>query len=130
MKAKTVLVMLAIGCLGALLLPAGAQKGKSQKTPVSGEHIFKQHCASCHASGGNRIKATRPVAGSTQLASIVTFKNYLSAPPGHMPYYKNIVGNQKILEALYKYCKQLKASPTEAVLPPGKMHPSVDTETL
>lgn len=87
--------------------------GAEAKDKVSGEHLFQQHCASCHFGGGNKIKSGRNVAGSKQLSSLPTFKAYLSSPPGHMPHYQNLVSNPKLLKALYDYCKTLKAAPVK-----------------
>lgn len=89
-----------------MLSPCSAEKPK--KTAPSGQQLFKQHCESCHPGGGNRIKPGLELAESKQLDNIITFKDYLRRPPGHMPYYQNIVSNKDTLNALYKYCKQLK----------------------
>lgn len=102
----------------ASFLPSSANKNVQRK--MDGEQIFKQHCASCHAGGGNNIKPKHPVAGSKQLATLATFKAYLSCPPGHMPYYQNVVGNDRILEALYKYCKHLPKQRIKQVLSPDR----------
>ena len=93
----------------AFLAPSLAKKKPEPES--RGEQIFQQHCASCHSSGGNRVNPKRPLAGSKQLATLATFKSYLSNPPGHMPYYQDVVGNKDTLEALYKYCKTLKKQP-------------------
>ncbi len=78
---------------------------------VDGAAVFKQYCATCHLEGGNSIKPSRPVAESKKVANIGIFKDYLSAPPGHMPYYENLVKDKKTLEALHRYCKSLKRKP-------------------
>ena len=105
------LVLLAL--LGAGVMPSSAEPKKVEK-PVNAAHVFKQQCASCHAEGGNRIKPSRPLAGSKQLVSLANFKSYLANPPGHMPYYQNLVNDKKMLEALYTYCKSLKKAPKQA----------------
>lgn len=87
------------------------QPCRGEKKEVSGQAVFKQYCASCHAGGGNSVNAKRPLAGSSKLVSIVTFKDYLSAPPGHMPYYQAVVNDEATLSALYKYCKDLSKKP-------------------
>lgn len=97
-------VGLAVLAFGAVLLvPSHAEKTKARQ--INGKHIFEQHCSSCHAGGGNSVKPHRPIAGSKQLATLATFKGYLSAPPGHMPYYEDIVSDAATLHALYDYCK-------------------------
>ena len=102
-------LLITVVSLAAALVPSTAKEGAQRE--ISGSQVFQQHCASCHAGGGNRVKATRPVAGSKELASLATFKSYLSAPPGHMPYYQHVVNDKEKLEALYKYCKTLKPGP-------------------
>lgn len=87
-------------------------KGPSEKK-ASGEQLFKQHCSSCHIGGSNSVKESKPVAGSKELITIIKFKNYLSSPPGHMPYYQNLVNDPKLLKALYSYCKTLKVTATK-----------------
>jgi len=104
--------------LAVLTIPAFAPSLANKETDSNarGEQIFQQHCATCHAGGGNSVKAKRPLAGSKQLASLATFKAYLSAPLGHMPYYHHVIDNPKILQALYKYCKTLKNQPLKQAM--------------
>ena len=108
------LIWAAILLIGlSLLLPSAAKRNAPRS--VDGKKVFEQHCASCHAGGGNRVHPDHPVAGSKQLTAIAVFKTYLSAPPGHMPYYADVVNDQATLKALYDYCKSLKApAPKEA----------------
>jgi mono/diheme cytochrome c family protein len=89
---------------------------KDTDSIARGAQIFQQRCASCHAGGGNSVNAKRPLAGSKQLAHLATLKAYLSAPPGHMPYYQDVVENPELLQALYKYCKTLKKQPLKHAL--------------
>jgi len=93
-----------------LVLSSPAFGNKNAKKP-DGAKLFAEHCARCHAGGGNIVKSSHPIAGSQQLSSILKFKDYLSAPPGHMPYYQDIVNNKQKLESLYQYCKTLKDVP-------------------
>ncbi|CAN5473137.1 hypothetical protein BH10CYA1_BH10CYA1_49870 [soil metagenome] len=92
------------------LLPTAARK---HTKPVNGKSLFQQHCASCHQGGENKVSPNHPVANSKELATLASFKNYLANPPGHMPYYQYIVGDDAALRALYSYCKTLKSSPTK-----------------
>jgi mono/diheme cytochrome c family protein len=85
-----------------------------QHKPVTGEVLFKQYCAECHVGGGNRVRESHPIAGSKTLSSVVTFKDYLKSPPGHMPYYQSVVKNERILNALYKYCKSMPPPPIKS----------------
>ncbi len=96
--------------LTAISLPAMGKKGS--KKPDGGV-VFAQHCSKCHQGGGNIVKDKKPLAGSKQLANIIVFKAYLASPPGHMPYFQDIVGDKKTLEALYNFCKNLKEKPLE-----------------
>jgi len=98
--------------LGGLVLPTTAKPtAKSAAKVRTGEEVFKQFCANCHLGGGNRVKENHPVAGSKQLSTLAAFKSYLSAPPGHMPYYQSIVKDDKTLQLLYDYCKKLPEPP-------------------
>lgn len=116
MHKRTRLLALGLLCGAVVLQPSCSAQVKQKKN--LGEQVFAQHCASCHADGGNAVKPSHPVAGSKQLATLATFKDYLSEPPGHMPYYEHVVNDRPTLEALYKYCKQLKKpSSKQASLP-------------
>lgn len=93
---------LIISCLSAA---AGDQPIRKE---VTGKDYFQQYCASCHIGGGNLVNGTKPVAGSPVLKNLAIFQKYLENPPGHMPYYKSVVSDQKIIQKLYQYCKKLK----------------------
>lgn len=107
MSKKTLGMLTALGFISYLSL---SDVQAANEDPL-GARAFQQYCASCHTGGGNRVVTNRPVAGSDKLASIIIFKKYLSMPPGHMPYYENVVKDPKILKALYDYCKSLKKPP-------------------
>jgi len=96
----------------ALVLPSTAKPKPEPK--VDGAEVFKQYCSSCHLGGGNRVKEKRQLAGSKQLSNLPIFKSYLSSPPGHMPYYRAIVKDEKTLQALYDYCKKLPKLPIKS----------------
>ncbi len=98
-----------------ILSPSMAKKSTKK---LDGNQLFQQNCAGCHAAGENKVDPNHPVAGSKELATLASFKTYLSAPPGHMPYYEHIVNDDSTLKALYNYCKQLKKLPfKQASLP-------------
>ena len=99
----------ALVCL-LLLFNQSASAGK-KATAVDGEKAFKQYCAECHVAGGNTVKPSKPIAGSNKLATLATFKAYLEAPVGHMPYYPHLVKDPAVLKALYKYCQGLSREP-------------------
>jgi mono/diheme cytochrome c family protein len=88
-------------------LPA-TSKSKKQ---VDGKAYFQQRCASCHAGGGNLVEPARPVKNSKVLSNMESFKSYLSKPPGHMPYYDDVVKDPVMMRKLYDYCKSLKSIP-------------------
>ncbi len=107
---QTIMIALTISVM--FVQPALAEKDKPK--PATGEQIFTQHCASCHTGGGNSVNESKPIVGSKELATIGKFKSYLSNPPGHMPYYQNLVNDRKMLDALHKYCKSIKTVPKKA----------------
>lgn len=86
-------------------LISGPALGKKAHKSVDGAKLFAQYCASCHVGGGNIVKPKRGLAGSKKLENILEFKAYLSSPPGHMPYYHNVVTDKEKLSSLYEYCK-------------------------
>lgn len=106
-RREAILAFVAVASLATLVAPSTAKKA-TEKPKERGEQVYAQYCASCHAGGGNTVKPSRPVAGSKELATIGKFRGYLSAPPGHMPYYQNLVKDQATLNALFNYCKTLK----------------------
>ena len=128
MTDRQVLALLATGFLilsnlAVTSQPAVAKKeANAAKKTVNGEKVFSQLCASCHVAGGNKVNPAKPLAGSEKLKSLVSFKDYLRNPLGHMPYYKHVVTDKKTLEALYKYCKEL--SPSQQSMAPIKSSPS------
>lgn len=109
-------LVLSAAC-GSFLALASAAQAKDAAAVSFGENVFKQTCASCHPAGGNIVKARKPVAGSSKLSSLAVFKAYLTAPLGHMPYYKFVVSDPKTLKALYDYCRSLKP-PQQALAKP------------
>jgi mono/diheme cytochrome c family protein len=117
---KSVIV---VGCLIAVQSFAALSLAKSPARNIDGAKVFKQYCSECHPGGGNRVKEKRPLAGSKQLGSLALFKSYLSAPPGHMPYFQSVVNDPKTLEALYDYCKKLPDAPVNSAQMPNTQTP-------
>jgi mono/diheme cytochrome c family protein len=104
---------IAIG-LGLIIVGLGLlphSDAKEHRHKADGKEIFAQNCAGCHQAGDNQVNLNKPVAGSDKLQTLALFKQYLSAPPGHMPYYQHVVNDKKTLEALYSYCKGLPKVP-------------------
>lgn len=121
-KVEQIVLVLFIALPIGIMLPTSAKKPAK---PLTGTQLFQQNCASCHQDGSNRVNPNHPIAGSKELATLASFKNYLKAPPGHMPYYQHIVNDDAILKALYNYCKTLKKEEVKQVsldgnLPAGK----------
>ncbi|HNB21397.1 MAG TPA: cytochrome c [Candidatus Melainabacteria bacterium] len=110
-KLRTVVdCAIAVTSLCAVLVcfaPVGAS-GEENSSKRTGADIYKQYCSNCHVAGGNTAKPSKPLAGSKVLTSIATFQKYLEDPPGHMPYYKTIVTDKKLVKKLYDYCRTLK----------------------
>ncbi|MBX9695070.1 MAG: c-type cytochrome [Cyanobacteria bacterium] len=100
MRKETGLLLVLLIMLAPLSMPASGKKVKHD-----GAKLFSQYCASCHVGGGNKIKPAKSIAGSKELENFLAFKSYLSVPPGHMPYYHDLIGNREKLTALYEYCK-------------------------
>lgn len=86
----------------------GLTKHSTASAAPSGEQLFKNNCASCHADGGNIVDPKKPLKGSKKLATKATFKDLLSKPAGVMPAFPQIVNDDPSLSALYSYCKSLK----------------------
>ena len=97
----------------SLSLSICSSSARKPKPVPSGAQIFQQYCSSCHLGGGNAAKNGKPVYSSHVLATMATFKSYLDSPPGHMPRYKELVENDKLMRALFDYCKTLKKQPSE-----------------
>lgn len=99
--------------------PATNEAGVESKAPVDpdiamGKKLFSTHCASCHANGTNLVKRSKPVKGSSYLVSYPTFKQYLALPLGDMPHYQNLIKDDNLLGALYKYSLSLDKGTTKA----------------
>ncbi|MCC7528203.1 MAG: c-type cytochrome [Candidatus Melainabacteria bacterium] len=73
-----------------------------------GMKIFTANCAACHAGGKNIMDPKKPIIGSKSIASIESFKAFLSKQNGKMPAYPKIVANEEALKALHAYVKTLK----------------------
>ena len=98
------------------VLIAGKESSKKKQSPskkksdkadsvLKGEKTFGNHCASCHAGGGNVVKPSRSIKGSATLATFATFRAYLNKPIGDMPHYEHLITNELMLRDLYEYTK-------------------------
>lgn len=116
MNKKVVTMAVGLIMLSTWSKPSQAEGAKKE---VDGKKIFQEYCSKCHLGGGNQVNPSKPVAGSKELASVISFKTYLSAPPGHMPYYQNLVKDKELLKALYQYCKELKTVPLKQAVVTG-----------
>lgn len=114
---KDMIVSMAV--IAVIIVPtvslAKTPKKSNEATPTSnkekaiarGSKLFVNHCASCHAEGGNTITPVKPVRGSQVLSTMATFKSYLNQPIGDMPHYEDLITDQKLLSDLYAYTKDL-----------------------
>jgi mono/diheme cytochrome c family protein len=116
MRSKILIFAVCGIVLGSFVAPSSANRIKNKK--VSGESVYKTHCASCHGAGGNLVSDKHPIAGSKELSTLAQFKQYLNSPPGHMPHYAALVANDESLKALYEYVKSIKKPLRQATLPP------------
>ena len=80
---------------------------------ATGKYLFAQRCASCHSAGGNLVEPARPLKDSKNLSSLQLFEEYLKKPPGHMPYYEDVLKDPVMLKKLYDYCRTLKTLPIQ-----------------
>lgn len=112
MTSRIVITCIATFCVFAVMSGFQCDNAIAKKHAkrIDGEGVYKQFCSECHAGGGNTIKPSKPVAGSGKLKTLGYFKQYLSSPVGHMPFYKQIVSDKPTLNALYQYCKTLPPS--------------------
>lgn len=123
MKRKTELFLAAALILFTTAMGATAKdrrKSKPTEKFDKGEVVYRNNCAKCHSDGSNKVNPNKPLAGSSKLDSMVSFKDFLSTPPTHMPYYTHIVKDPQAMEALYNYCKKLKKTAPTAMAQPGR----------
>jgi mono/diheme cytochrome c family protein len=77
MNVKFGLPLATVALFVVAFLPCTA-KGVAKK--ATGAEAFKMYCASCHAGGGNKVAPNHPLAGSSQLDSIVQLQRLSQRP--------------------------------------------------
>lgn len=108
---RTLFITFSVGCIFLLAYNSFSQPEKNTQSIDDlelGKNIFKKNCSGCHLSGKNIIKPEKPIIGSNKLKSKNSFKDFIQDPPPPMPKFKNIVGEPKQLDALYRYVSSLK----------------------
>lgn len=68
-----------------------------------GQELFANHCAGCHAGGGNIADPGKPLKGSSKLASLNDFSVFLRNPGQAMPpFAPELISDEEVAE-LYQY---------------------------
>jgi cytochrome c6 len=79
--------------------------------PISdGQTLFQNHCAGCHAQGGNSLNPAKPVKGSAYLSSVAAFTGFVRQPSGAMPAFDEGALSTAEVKQMYDYVKQAFAS--------------------
>ena len=82
MKQAIFLCLMAVIIVG-LFIMAGMTQGAT--APASGEQVFKEQCAACHANGGNVLNQKKPLKGSSDLKTFAAFLMQIRKPQQPMP---------------------------------------------
>jgi cytochrome c6 len=80
---RAVFLCLMVVILVGLFTIAGLTQGTA--APASGEQLFKEQCASCHAHGGNILNPKKPLKGSPLLKTFEGFLSQIRKPMQPMP---------------------------------------------
>jgi cytochrome c6 len=81
-----------------------AMPGMTQETgAASGELLFKQNCAACHANGGNIINPKLPLKGSPVLKTFASFLSQVRKPQQPMPAFPPSTISDAQAKGLYDY---------------------------
>lgn len=100
MRKRAILTLAMVSLAASSLLSAEA-------APDRGRQLFMSHCSKCHTNGQNAVKPSKPVVGSSVLATFATFRSYLDKPIGTMPHYSYLITDEAALRDLYTYVKSL-----------------------
>jgi cytochrome c6 len=105
---RTVLLSVLAMVLAAGFTIAGMTQGTT--APASGEQMFKEQCAACHANGGNILKPNLPLKGSPDLKTFAAFLSQIRKPQPPMPAFPPAQISDQQAQKLYDYIlKQEKA---------------------
>ena len=101
---KKMLLALALVSLGSSTISS------ADAVPDRGRKLYMSHCSKCHTNGQNLVKPSKPVVGSSVLATFATFRAYLDKPVGTMPHYPHLITDEAALKDLYSYVKSMEAA--------------------
>lgn len=102
---KLVLALAMAAVAGSIAQSADAAEPDVKR----GKQLFMSHCSKCHTNGQNNVKPSKPIVGSSVVATYATFKAYLDKPIGTMPHYEHLITDDEALHSLYSYVKSLDA---------------------
>jgi len=102
---KLVLALVMAAVAGSIAQSADAAEPDVKR----GKQLFMSHCSKCHTNGQNNVKPSKPIVGSSVVATYATFKAYLDKPIGTMPHYEHLITDDEALHSLYSYVKSLDA---------------------
>jgi cytochrome c6 len=107
MKQAIFLCLIAV-ILTSLFTIAGMQQGTA--APASGEQLFKENCAACHAGGGNILNPKMPLKGAPLLKTFAAFLSQIRKPQPPMTAFPPSKISDRQARKLYDYIlKQNKA---------------------
>jgi cytochrome c6 len=84
-----------------LFIMLGLTRATSQ--PKTGEQLFQQNCAACHANGGNVINPQKPLKDGPSLKSFATFLPWIRKPVQPMPAFPPSTISDRQAKELYDY---------------------------
>jgi uncharacterized membrane protein len=99
-----------LGWYGARLV-YGGKAGEGTKAYPRGEKVFAAHCEGCHPQGGNVIRPSKPLIGSSALKSSEAFIALIRRPPEPMPAFGPSVVPDGDARELYRYVANVLAHP-------------------
>jgi mono/diheme cytochrome c family protein len=98
---RAMLIFLMTGILVSLFIILGLTRATSQ--PQTGEVLFQQNCAACHANGGNVINPQKPLKDGPSLKSFATFLPWIRKPVQPMPAFPPSTISDRQAKELYDY---------------------------
>jgi cytochrome c6 len=98
---QLVFISVTVVVLTGLFIIAGMQQGTAG--PTSGEQLFKENCAACHAGGGNIVNPKMPLKGAPLLKTFATFLSQIRKPQPPMTAFPPTKISEKQARKLYDY---------------------------
>jgi cytochrome c6 len=99
MKAIRAMLIIA-ACMCSCSIAAFTQ---DSATGSSGNVVFNQHCAACHANGGNVVNPNKPLKGAQTLNTFEAFLPWIRHPDQPMPSFPPSTISDQQAKALYDY---------------------------